>query len=103
MGRGYLRRPARNSSCPVWSGDEVVARLGAGGAGADVGEIRVRVRVGELNAAVAISRVRHVQELRSSSEIQPAGAHERVAVHARGCQLGTCGGPNRISEEGLGL
>ena len=103
IGRGYLRRPARNLPCPIRPGDEVVARLGACGAGADIREIEVRGRVGELNAVVAISRVRHVQELRSFSEIQPAGRHEGVTVHARGRQLRTRGGPKRISEERLGL
>ena len=76
-------------SAPVLSsrpGNEVVARLRAGGARADVGEVDVK-RIGELHAVVAAGEVRHMQNLRSFTEVQPADRKERVVVHANSHQI----------------
>ena len=62
--RRYARRAARHLSLPAGTGDEVVARMRAGGARADIAEIDVK-RASELHTVVAPGEVRHMQELRS--------------------------------------
>ena len=70
--RRYLRHSPAARLLSSRGRDEVVARLGARGAFADVGKIGVVRRIGELHAVVAAGHVRHVQDLRSFTEVQPA-------------------------------
>lgn len=58
--RGYLLHTARRLSFPAWPGDEVISRLRAGGAFANVGEIGVFRWICELHAVVAAGGVRAV-------------------------------------------
>ena len=80
--RGNPRHAARHFSFPTRPRDEIVARLRTRGARADVGKIRVFRRISELHAVVAFGEIRHMQDLRSFLEVQPADRNERIAVHA---------------------
>src|SRR5215469_5425848 len=66
--RRYPLHSLRHRSLPTWPGDEVIARVRAGGPRADIGEVNVK-RIGELHAVVAPEEIRHVQNLRSFMEV----------------------------------
>ena len=67
---------------PALPRNELVARLCACSSRADVGEISAVRPIGELHVVVTSGHVRHMQDLRSFTEVQPADHKERIAVHA---------------------
>jgi hypothetical protein len=77
--RGDLPHPIRQLALPARSADEVVTGLRPGGAPAHIGEDR-SPRVHKLDAVVAASHVRHMQNLRPIAQIEPANGVERVVV-----------------------
>src|SRR4029077_16322737 len=70
--RGDPRHALRYGTGPAGTADEIVAGRGPRDAFADVGEVRVVRRIGELDAVVATGHVRYVQDLRAVLEVQPA-------------------------------
>src|SRR5580658_5836705 len=59
--RRNLSHSLRYRSLPTRTRDEVIARLGAGGPRADIGEVDVKW-IGELHAVIAAGEVRHLQD-----------------------------------------
>ena len=79
--RRYLLHTVWHLSFPAWPCNEIVARLCACLARADVREVDVK-RVGELHAVVAAGEVGHVEDLRPAAQVEPADDKECIVVHA---------------------
>src|SRR5215470_7113935 len=79
--RRYLLHTVWHLSFPAGTCNEIVARLCACLARADIREVDVK-RVGELHAVVAAGEVWHVEDLRSAAQVEPANHKECVVVHS---------------------
>src|SRR5215471_21017629 len=101
--RRYPLHPGWHLSFPAGPCNEVVARLCARRARADIREVDVK-RVGELYAVVAAGEVGHAEDLRLAAQVEPADHNECVSVHASRCQFRSRGGwVERIRKKGLGF
>ena len=79
--RGNLCHSPLHGSLPAGAADEEVAGISSRGAFADVGKISVFRRISELHALIAPREIRHMQNPRSFTEVQPADRKERVVVY----------------------
>src|SRR5215467_5984687 len=79
--RRYLLHTLWDLSFPAGPCKEIVARLCACLARADIREVHVK-RVGELHAVVAAREVGHMEDLRLATQVEPADDKECVVVHA---------------------
>ena len=83
--RRYLLHTVGHLSFPAGPCNEIVARLCACPARADIREVDVK-RIGELHAVVAARELRHVEDLRPAAQVEPADDKQCVVVHASGRQ-----------------
>src|SRR5580692_936294 len=79
--RRYLLHTVWHLSFPAGPCNEIVARLCACLARADIRKVDVK-RVGELHAVIATGEIGHVEDLRPAAQVEPADHKECVAVHA---------------------
>jgi hypothetical protein len=70
--RGNLCHSPLHRSLPAGAADEEVDGINSCGAFADVSKISVFRRISELHAVIAPGEIRHMLNLRSFTEVQPA-------------------------------